>query len=543
MSMKVLRNRLRIRISSAVTFVSRIEIVWTFSILLVFLLFREILGLAAGLGEEEYFERSFLLASFRNGLPLLGVLIGVSSFLGFRKRLGDIWRKWSDCSHGRELSRFTFVIVAILAWNYSLYDYNLFYDRGHYIERTLLLVFGIGVLLRPIFLIPFLWILILIIAQFQYPFGAGTKYSIDYLLVQLLIVIFAWYIVFVLTGYSKINGLLVLVCILLASQYFVSGYVKWKIGWLQDNQIGLFASAAYARGWLSGFSPESVGGLVNLALKVNMSLKVLTLIAELGGLFVLFRRKCLGALLILWTGFHLSIFLLSGYLFWEWIVVEILLWVCFFQKKSNSYNDIFNKGNALLGFALVFGASSWARSPQLTWFDTGVDYAYKLEAVLENGETRELPPTLFSPYRHIFSFSMFEYLSESPQLAYSYGSTGQRERALILYAAKSAEDILAMEKSLPATEIDEERTEKFEDFITRFFLNLPNRLTEKRILSSLQALPTFWTSAIDYPMSDLSELRSVNVVRKTSYFDGLRTTIIDSKPILTVDLPDRRDQQ
>ncbi len=512
---------------------------WTTVILFTYFVLKEFVELfSSNLSEDDYFNATFVLSALGAALPLVIPIVFVLGYLALKENIGFVAKKWNQFENGRELNRFTIFVLGILVWNYALYDFNLYYDHGHYIERLLLIAFGLGAVRYPVLLLPFIWILIAIIGQFKYPFGIGLQYPLDDLLIRCLLLVSSWFLVSILTGRKIVDGLFVLVVSLIAGYYFGPGIGKIKVDWLEYNQVGLFAVAAYAHGWMSFISVETLERIVKFLLDINPALLIFTLVVELGGLFILTRKAALTALIVLWTAFHLGVFLLSGYLFWEWVVIEWALWFYFFRWKDRGRMDVFRKEYVLLSMILIFWCQRWATPPRLSWFDTGLDYNYQLEATLKNGEVRKLTPDIFSPYRDIFSFSNFQYLSDKGQLLRSYGATGNRELARSIYEASSPMDISELERNLPPRPVMPMERARFIRFIERFFMNLPKRLHEKEIFHFVQPLPVFWTVSRDFEMADLVNTETVAVIRVVTYFDGERIEEIESGKVLEIEIGD-----
>ncbi|EDY81034.1 hypothetical protein VDG1235_651 [Verrucomicrobiia bacterium DG1235] len=443
---------------------------------------------------------------------------------------------WRELSNGKELRVFSLVITIVVVWSFSFYGYNLYYGRFHTLERSLLVVLALGVVWRPFFLVLFLWWVSTIHSQFNFPFGLGFKAPVESLLVECLMLVSSWHILSSLTGWRRIDGFLVLVCSLIAGHYFYPGLGKLKMDWAQTNQVGLFFVAAHAHGWLDTLSTDTVSKVVQVLLKFNPLLLLATLAAELGGLVILFKRKIFRVLIVVWVCFHIGVFLLSGFLFWQWIVLICTLWLVFFRNERSSDTSVFGGIHALTSIVLIAGISFWARPPSLAWFDTGLDYNFTFEAVLEDGETRTLPPNFFSPYRDVFSFSIFGDIYEEPQLLRSYGATGNKRLAVSISSAKSTEEIRELESALPEQKVSQESRERLARFLVSYLTDSNGQNWQKRILSMMKPPATFWTSSIDYPISDLAGVKSINVSRVTSYFNGERIVEIDRSTIMEIDV-------
>ena len=67
------------------------------------------------------------------------------------------------------LKQIIIVPVLIVAWSYSLYAYNAYYDQSHWVDRALMVVFAAGAVWRPQLVLLCLYQARLIAWQFDYP--------------------------------------------------------------------------------------------------------------------------------------------------------------------------------------------------------------------------------------------------------------------------------------------------------------------------------------------------------------------------------------
>ncbi len=109
-----------------------------------------------------------------------------------------MWRGWSELDHGIALRRFILVSAFVMAWSFSTYDYNLFFDRGHAVDRLLLIGLLPLIWWRPVFVLPFLAVLIPVIWQFDHPLG-GYSWTDKSMVVRVLILFSAALVMLAMT--------------------------------------------------------------------------------------------------------------------------------------------------------------------------------------------------------------------------------------------------------------------------------------------------------------------------------------------------------
>ena len=97
------------------------------------------------------------------------------------------------------MRRLVILVTAILAWTFSTYDVNLYLGREHHADRVLLLVLGALVWRRPVFVLPFVLLVVAVVNQFFFPIG-GYSTAEQFALVRVLIVFLATFLLQLLTG-------------------------------------------------------------------------------------------------------------------------------------------------------------------------------------------------------------------------------------------------------------------------------------------------------------------------------------------------------
>ncbi len=132
----------------------------------------------------EFIEKLF---TSKKGLILLVLPALIFLFL-FRGRL---WQRWS-AFQGYQSIRFIVALSAgLLAWTYSTYDFNFFYNQSHLIDRTLILLLIPLIWWRPIFLFLFVPYLMVVIHQFS--ILGGFTWTIPSFPIHIMILFCAFY--------------------------------------------------------------------------------------------------------------------------------------------------------------------------------------------------------------------------------------------------------------------------------------------------------------------------------------------------------------
>jgi hypothetical protein len=118
------------------------------------------------LPEEVYHGPSITVGAMSEGLFV--ILLVVPSLILF---FGRHELTWNQFEHGRALRIFIMLAALPFVWTYVTYDYNLYFDQAHHLDRALLLILYGLIWYHPAFVYPFLLIAIAILGQFFHPFG------------------------------------------------------------------------------------------------------------------------------------------------------------------------------------------------------------------------------------------------------------------------------------------------------------------------------------------------------------------------------------
>ena len=492
-------------------------LVRTGTVLLLYVLVDRSLIHIARLPEASYERPFILLETLKVQLEGFRLLLLVPIFLLFWWKWRALWERWSAIDGGRNWRPFLVLAAALLAWSFSTYDYNLYFDQGHYFDRALLLVLVSLFWWRPLFVFPFLVVLLPIIGQFYYPLG-GYSWTALLLPVRILMLFGATWLLRVLSGYWKVTDFAFLVCCLLASHYWPSALQKLRMGWLVQDHVYFLLPSTYANGWLSFLDPVRLSALTALLSLFNLPIKVLALLIEGGCLAFLWRRRFLLILLGSWVLFHLAIFSISGILFWRWIILAAALILLFVRNRRSPAFAIFSRPHLVLSLALILGSALWFRPIALAWYDTRASYTYRFEAEGASGRKYSLAPEFFAPYDVRFTLSGFRFLSREPRLGISWGAISSRSVAEALVQSRSPEEFFKVEADYGAELFDAEMRSTLDEFLRRFLNILASRDYKRAWFSPLAAPQHLWTFAREDAYRSQEPVVAVSVYEITSMY-------------------------
>jgi hypothetical protein len=233
---------------------------------------------------------------------------------------------WKRLFGGTKLRNLLTIICWILAWQFSLYDYNFYFDQWHWVERCSLLVSAILVFKHPVFCFPVMVLVQIIGSQFEYPLQE-LSWTDKRLPFDLLILFNCYLAVRAWIKTPPEMCVYVALC-LVGSFYYVPALSKLNLEespvvWIFQNDLANLFISSYVNGWLSPVPQETILRIAATLHYINPILLVFTLASEIAGLFVLFHKRYTILWLIGASLRHMEIFVVSGIWFWKWVFVDV----------------------------------------------------------------------------------------------------------------------------------------------------------------------------------------------------------------------------
>jgi hypothetical protein len=219
----------------------------------------------------------------------------------------SLWKDWSAFDDVKFVRPFIILIALMLAWDFTAYNYNLYFNSGHYLDRMLLLVLVVLTYWRPVFVFPFLLLAISVIWQFYYPLEEFDPVVEHFLLTRLLTLFFAAFLLQGLTGRRSATDFIFVALTFIATSYWRPGLGKIQMNWITHGHIYHLIFGSYAHGWLGFLEPTTVVSLAQQVSRFDWHMRIFTLLIEFGAIFFLWRRASLLAFLGGWTLFHWGI--------------------------------------------------------------------------------------------------------------------------------------------------------------------------------------------------------------------------------------------
>ncbi|MBT8399725.1 MAG: hypothetical protein KJO98_04555, partial [Rhodothermia bacterium] len=356
----------------------------------------------------------------------------------FGARARSIFDRWVDIAEGGRLRMLATVSGLVLVWYLTTIPPNYYFGQSYIVDRLLLMVaLGLAVW-RPIGVLPLIALVIAFVGQMDYPLG-GYSWAAHLLPRQVLLMVGSLLVVRVFLPRVETRSFLVVLCCLIAANYFWSGVDKLALNWLARDHIANLVPATHANGWLAQLREDQIEQLASWLAIVGWPMKLFTICAEVGAIGFFVSRRTPRLFLIGWSILHVGIFATTGICFWMWVAVDIALLATFFLGQKPAW--VFDRRTQLLSVLLIVSSTLWTRPTALAWLDSPVSYSFRFDTVNEKGEVTHLAPLFFAPNEYELTLGDLDALIDEPLLGISWGAIRDQKVLDRLESATSLEEI------------------------------------------------------------------------------------------------------
>jgi hypothetical protein len=414
------------------------------------------------------------VAARQHRLPSLHVLfLVVPTLVILVARRRVTWKAWES---GYSLRALVMVILFLLAWTGTTFEYNIYLNRGHAFDRLLLAAL-VALSWRTPLAVPFAARLAIIMIEEAYvPIPLD---DFDFRPVFEILVVFSCFAWASLRRSFATRHFLLVALGVWASYYYAAGVAKLNYGpawsWLLDNHLSNIAVNAHIRGWLGFVSDPVFLAFASVARRFDTVLAGFTLVVEILALVCFVHPRVIRTWLLLCFVLNGGIFLFTGIFFWKWMATSLALW--FFVRHGGAV--IVKKmcrQKAVVLFAIFIVYNSRQRlyyNPQtgVAWYDTRFLENYILYAVGRSGQKYLVSPSYIRPMEMHWVQGRLCYATTERSLTGIYGTAGNHSVLQRLESLSAPEDAMKLLNSSGRC-TNPKRQQVFNEFITRYFRNL-----------------------------------------------------------------------
>ncbi|MDH3202275.1 MAG: hypothetical protein OEM15_15395 [Myxococcales bacterium] len=473
----------------------------------------------------------------RPSSQLLFLLVPTALILLARVRI-----RWDQWENGKALRNLLMTLLIILAWAGATFDYNIYLNHGHFLDR-LLLIGLVALCWRFPLAVPFAvkWIHVMLKESYV-PIPAD---DFDFRAVHEFLVVFSVFVWVSSSKNFKSEHFLLVGIGCWASYYYAAGVAKVFYGpdwsWLLENHLSNLSVGGHVRGWLGFLSHETFLAINRVARLSDRALAAFTLVFELGALVCFFVNRRLAqvwfALAIL---FNFGIFALTGICFWKWIVTNIAFLV-FASRGGAPIYDRMCRYLLVVWFGILVVYFSLGRTyffPQagVAWYDTRMVEDYTIRAIGESGKDYLVSPSFLTPMEMHFVQGRLCYASNERTVTSIYGTTGSHGVLTRLEELEKPEDALKLLQRGGNCH-NAQQDKRFEDFFVRYFGNLNARGRPHRWLSWIGRPTHLWVQ----PQGELYDMQEpvnqIELWREVVVHHGDRLHRLEKKRVKEIKIP------
>jgi len=443
------------------------------------------------LSEQAYLKPFLYIEFLKRVATIVSLGGGLVVIILFNKRL---LVPWHDFDSGLRLRNTICFLTATLALRHAFYEYNFFLDQYHLFDRGLLLVMVGLAFWRPVFVIPFLSLVLVIIGQFE--LLAGYSLADSLMPLQILIMFVAFFLFWLISKkFSFLNFLFMMGCVI-ASNYFFSGLGKVNYEWVFVDLISNILPNSYAMGWGDFLSMDTIQTLTKWMTYANIPLKMLTLGVELGMLFFFFQLTWTRMLVSAALLFHFGIFISSGICFWYWSGIHLFLLWYVWRKGTYDVERLFNVQRMLFAVLIIASANYWSRPVKLVWLSKPFNYVSYVNVETSGGEIYRLSPDFFGAYDYNFTFQKFHYMYAPKDVKrIGFGGLGSPKKIFYFFAEeRTNQEIFKFENEYGSSSLNTRRKDRLTKFLTTYARNFNAKVDSKDWLSWPRPPDLLWQS-------------------------------------------------
>jgi len=346
-------------------------------------------------------------------------------------------------------------------------------------------------------------------------------------------------------------ALVLFVGVLMVSHYVITALAKGFLGprpwsWMLENRLHFLAASAYSWGWARFVPWPQYRRAVDLVRRVERPLQVLVFSLELLSPLALIDQHVALGFCLAFAGFHAGVCLLSGLLFWDWILTDLALFWLFARLEPEVANAAFGAAPLLVGGCVLvlfpLRHRLWTPMP-LAWFDSPFTQRVHWLVVGASGRSYGLYNDFMCPHERLYGKVHACFVVPHAVLTYHLGQSYKLSlRDELMRAGPSLAKLAGLRERYGIHPRSEVLTERHQRYLQAFFFAL-NRGAEKAVLPRwarwLKAPGDqlfYWGELPPYRRQE--SVRSLRLVYREEYFDGRELVRLVDEELLCFDIPE-----
>jgi hypothetical protein len=278
--------------------------------------------------------------------------------------------------------------------------------------------------------------------------------------------------------------------------------------------------------------------------RVEVPLQVATF-----GLEALAPLALLGAGVASWLSFafavfHVGVFALSGLLFWDWILADIIL-AFFYRYLSESTQDVFGVEALLLGLLVMVAFPLrhrlWKPVP-LGWFDTPLTQRMHYRVVGQSGKVYGLYNDFMCPHERLYGKVHGCFLTDRRVLTYHLGEVWKLDlRDAIVAAGPDTARLEEVRTRYGIVARSASLGERHQKYLVHFFCELNAGFKKPALPVWLRFLKApgdqiYYFGSLE-PYRREEPVVEVRIVYREEFFDGMRHVVLHEEQVEAFPIP------
>ena len=453
------------------------------------------------------------------------------------------WWRWDAIDTYNLLRPIILVASGIVTWRAISMDLDLATGTSYPGCRVLIVLAWIGVWFHPGFLILVLHTGITWLRSYYHHQHLAIRIMFMFLacLGALPIISVVDLLLNTVTQYEFTTPTLFLFLCLCASHYFIPAIKKLSLGphwysWMLDNRLHSIAISSYLWGWVRFLPEDRVIRFVRFVRRFDRPFQIVTLTLQFSSIFILFDQSLCIALIVMFTTFNLTVAVLSGIFFWQWMVMNVLLVWAVWNLPPDVAAQLFGFQNGLVAAAILIllplRGKVW--SPvRLGWWDTPFPCRVNYEVKGRSGTWYGLYNDFMCPNERIFGQEYGAFLSDEKRINAHVGEAHKREQFDALRAV--GEDLSKLEQAkqeIGSSRYDPKLEAVHDRYITAFIRNF-NAGHRKRMIPAWLKAPGgqlfYWGTLPRFTGQE--PIDELVVHYREHYFDGQRVVRVTDRVV------------
>ncbi len=341
------------------------------------------------------------------------------------------------------------------------------------------------------------------------------------------------------------TALVFLVLTIQISHYLITALAKIWLGpkwysWVVDNRVHHLAATSWSWGWARFVPWSSWRHVIATTRRVERPMQAFAFAVELLAPFALLHPLAGFAFCLGWAGFHAGVFALSGLLFWDWILTDLLVALTILWLPASVTTQAFGWLPLLVSLAVLVAFplrhKLWKPIP-LGWWDTPFTQRMHWRVVGASGAIYGLYNDFMCPHERLYGKVHASFLAPRRGITYHLGEVWKRElRDAIRDAGPDLARLDTVRDRYGVEIRDQELADNHVAYLKRFFHAL-NSGARKHVLPRwLRWLKApgdqvfYWGELPRYQGQE--PVTQVQLHYREEYFDGEQLVRLCDEPVL-----------